>query len=100
MVGWGYLTKYRMKTRCIHCYFKVCRSQTGFSISSYSSFKEGVEHTSASLPGNMASAVQNSQKVTSSRNINERQNRSDLKFGFSAELEKLVNLTMKKDKDV
>jgi hypothetical protein len=48
----------------------------------------------------MASAVQNNQKVASSRNINERQNRSDLKFGFSAELEKLVNLTMKKDKDV
>ena len=52
--------------------------------------KDISKHTRASLPRNMGTTVQNSENITFCGH-------SDLKFGFSAELENLVNLTMKED---
>ena len=58
----------------------------------FSCFKDISKQTSASLPRNMGTTVQNNENVSFSED-------SDLKFGFSAELENLVNVTMKKDNE-
>ncbi len=59
-------------------------------------------HTSASLPEHTRSAVEKDDVVSSSWSMNVKPDteHSELLFGFSAELENLVNRTVKEDKDV